>query len=314
MARLSGASANDPDSPRELVMEQVVAPWRQRDGFAAQHSAAARVSPARLPIAREGGGVPDAHAIERGVGTDLAPVAAPAREAAPRSDMIQKKSSGGRFDAQQSRIAEAGPANSIGAAPVSSRAPLQIRHRQPDDTVQSEQPYTGQSGPAYVSNLGRGNDPMLASATRRVPAATQGQSAARAGTFVAFAGEPESPDIGAVQQIRADAAPGPDRGAQVERWRADNMRQVRAPEAEHTGARSLLTPIPARGPSAAETRRALPLQSAGSGGPQVTPPTVHVGTLEVRLEAPKQRSQPPLRHPVNFRGSGILSRLYLRRE
>jgi hypothetical protein len=41
---------------------------------------------------------------------------------------------------------------------------------------------------------------------------------------------------------------------------------------------------------------------------------IHIGTLDIRIEAPKQRLQPPSRQPVSFRGSGIASRLYLRRD
>jgi hypothetical protein len=42
-------------------------------------------------------------------------------------------------------------------------------------------------------------------------------------------------------------------------------------------------------------------------------PTVHIGTLDIRIESPKQRPEPAPRQPVTFRGSGVLSRLYLRR-
>ena len=41
---------------------------------------------------------------------------------------------------------------------------------------------------------------------------------------------------------------------------------------------------------------------------------LHIGMLDIRIEAPKQRLQPPSRQPVSFRGSGIASRLYLRRD
>lgn len=42
-------------------------------------------------------------------------------------------------------------------------------------------------------------------------------------------------------------------------------------------------------------------------------PAVQIGTLDVRIESPRQRYGPAPRQPVSFRGSGILSRLYLRR-
>jgi hypothetical protein len=47
--------------------------------------------------------------------------------------------------------------------------------------------------------------------------------------------------------------------------------------------------------------------------PPAAPPSVHIGTIDVRIEAPKQRAEAPPRQPVSFSGSGMLSRLYLRR-
>jgi hypothetical protein len=43
------------------------------------------------------------------------------------------------------------------------------------------------------------------------------------------------------------------------------------------------------------------------------PPAVHIGTLDIRVEPAKQTSQTVPRQPVSFRGSSVLSRLYLRR-
>ena len=58
-----------------------------------------------------------------------------------------------------------------------------------------------------------------------------------------------------------------------------------------------------------------PMQPASTRRPDVAPaPSVHIGTLDIRIEAPKQHAQPPSRQPVSFRGSGIMSRLYLRLE
>ena len=71
--------------------------------------------------------------------------------------------------------------------------------------------------------------------------------------------------------------------------------------------------------SAAIRDRVVPATDGGGrsaspvtrGQPQSASPAVHIGTLDVRIEAAKPPSQP--RQPVCFRGSGILSRLYLRR-
>jgi hypothetical protein len=58
-----------------------------------------------------------------------------------------------------------------------------------------------------------------------------------------------------------------------------------------------------------------PQRAATTSGtrPPAAPPSVHIGTIDVRVEAPKQRAEAPPRQPVSFSGSGMLSRLYLRR-
>jgi hypothetical protein len=58
-------------------------------------------------------------------------------------------------------------------------------------------------------------------------------------------------------------------------------------------------------------RAAMPASS--DTRPPTAPPSVHIGTIDVRIEAPKQRAEAPPRQPVSFSGSGMLSRLYLRR-
>jgi hypothetical protein len=74
------------------------------------------------------------------------------------------------------------------------------------------------------------------------------------------------------------------------------------------------TPAAWREPARPETRSPPAIQSANSSRSQTAPPAVHIGTLDIRIEAPNQRATSPTRQPVRFRGSGMLSRLYLRRE
>ncbi len=63
---------------------------------------------------------------------------------------------------------------------------------------------------------------------------------------------------------------------------------------------------------APQPRRREP-RMAPDAPPQGVSPSVQIGSVEVRIEAPAQRPPPPPREPVSFRGSSAASRLYLRR-
>ena len=117
---------------------------------------------------------------------------------------------------------------------------------------------------------------------------TRGTFAARPEPSASATGEPETPDSDA--ELR-------DRG----------MRQAPAHGGEDT-------PAAPRGPARVGTWVPRAIQPANGSRPQTAPPAVLIGTLDIRIEAPKQRTTPPPRQPVRFRGSSILSRLYLRRE
>lgn len=100
------------------------------------------------------------------------------------------------------------------------------------------------------------------------------------------------------------SASATDSGAKM---RDRGMRQAPARGGEDTRSAS-------RGPARAGTWLSRAIQPANGSRPQTAPPAVRIGTLDIRIEAPKQRATPPPRQPVRFRGSSILSRLYLRRE
>jgi hypothetical protein len=53
--------------------------------------------------------------------------------------------------------------------------------------------------------------------------------------------------------------------------------------------------------------------SSNRGRSHEPAPSVHIGILDIRIAAPQLRAEAPSRQPVSFRGSGIISRLYLRR-
>jgi hypothetical protein len=87
------------------------------------------------------------------------------------------------------------------------------------------------------------------------------------------------------------------------------MRERGMPQSALSGGER--TPAP-RARAAASLPHAT--QPENGNRPEAAPAAVHIGTLDIRIEAPKQRPAPPTRQPVRFRGSGILSRLYLRRD
>jgi hypothetical protein len=107
-------------------------------------------------------------------------------------------------------------------------------------------------------------------------------------------------------QERNDDAPITDRAAEPELRHAAEVRK--------TAAQNVTEP-PYNLPVV--SRRQSPEQRPSRVQPASARPEaegIHIGTLDIRIEAPKQRLQPPSRQPVSFRGSGIASRLYLRRD
>ena len=104
----------------------------------------------------------------------------------------------------------------------------------------------------------------------------------------------------------------PDSSTEMRDWTM--RRQVPARSGYNTRLPGLGTPAASRGPAQAGTWLPRAIQPANGRRPQTAPPAVHIGTLDIRIEAPKQRAKSPPRQPVSFRGSGMVSRLYLRRE
>lgn len=105
---------------------------------------------------------------------------------------------------------------------------------------------------------------------------------------------------------RKDDAPITDRATEPELQRAAEVRQTVTQN---------VTESPYNLPVV--SRRQSPEQRPSRVQPASARPEaegIHIGTLDIRIEAPKQRLQPPPRQPVSFRGSGIASRLYLRRD
>jgi len=115
--------------------------------------------------------------------------------------------------------------------------------------------------------------------------------------------------------LRTDAVPaaGDAEQSTPQQRPSPETRPASPPSGEDARLPAPRMPAPSRGPADAGTRLPRPIQPANGGRPQAAPPRVHIGTLDIRIEAPKQRPQSPPRQPVTFRGSGILSRLYLRR-
>jgi hypothetical protein len=107
-------------------------------------------------------------------------------------------------------------------------------------------------------------------------------------------------------QERNDDAPITDRAAEPELRHAA---EVRKPAAQNVTEPPYNLPVMSRRQSLEQ--RPSRVQPA-SARPEAE--GIHIGTLDIRIEAPKQRLQPPSRQPVSFRGSGTASRLYLRRD
>jgi hypothetical protein len=177
------------------------------------------------------------------------------------------------------------------AAVPLSRSSAQARSRQPD-SVQTAQAQAVGKNPSRRWD----SDPQETPAAYRAFARTHPSSAVES----TRTSEP------AVLQERNDDASITDRAAEPELRRAAEVRQTAA--GNITDAFYNL-PVLSRRPSLEQ--RPSRVQPAS---PRREAEGIHIGTLDIRIEAPKQRLQPPSRQPVSFRGSGIASRLYLRRD
>jgi hypothetical protein len=191
---------------------------------------------------------------------------------------------------------DTGPGD-VGDAATSRAVPATIPGRAGD----LHQPRTGPHAPARD---------MVPAASARAPFAARRSSAeAHSKTVDAVvahaidaAGEPGARDPDAARRPERTAA-----RAALPSSQAASPTQPMPPEGEGVTMRAIV----ARGSAAAPPRR--------SAGPSASTaadarPAVHIGTMDIRIELAKQRPEPPPRQPVGFRGSGALSRLYLRRE
>jgi hypothetical protein len=164
---------------------------------------------------------------------------------------------------------------------------------------------------AALSDRERGTIPDSDAAVPLIPTSAQArsrqpdfvQTAQAVGKSAAGSTRTSEP---AVLQERNDDASITDRAAESELRRAAEVRQTAARNITDS---SYNLPVLSRRQSLEQ--RPSRVQPA-SARPEAE--GIHIGTLDIRIEAPKQRLQPPSRQPVSFRGSGIASRLYLRRD
>lgn len=335
-SRPPGTSAHEPDSPQELAVDRIVDPFR-RDHPDTGLALRPRRAPAAIALARQRretdvrtaeGPVTDQDVAHRGEGfeptrqqqaaatdgigkNDLATADTFAPEATLRRDVIQERAPALRSDSSPNQTQETERAGPDGPLRVASRARFHARDAElvgarPSKTVVPPA-RPEQAGGIPQSEITPARDRARAHVPTRRPFATRPETSARA------TGEPETPDF--ATEIRSGVVPATEDGEQStsQQRPSPETRQPRARNGEGARLTTPRTPVTSRGPADAGTRLPRAIQPANSGRPQAAPPAVHIGTLDIRIEAPKQRPQAPPRQPVSFRGSGILSRLYLRR-
>jgi hypothetical protein len=220
---------------------------------------------------------PSSAAGERNASDDVLAATAPSRDATQHRAALS--------DRERGAIPE-----SDAAVPL-SRSSAHARSRQPD-SVQTAQAHAVGKNPSRRWD----SDPQETPAAYRAVARTHPSNAVES----TRTSEP------AVLRERNDDASITDRAAEPELRRAAEVRQTAAGNITDA---SYNLPVVSR--SRSLEQRPSRVQPA-SARPEAE--GIHIGTLDIRIEAPKQRLQPPSRQPVSFRGSGIASRLYLRRD